>query len=82
MRKLIILVTQEHELDTRGHWVLLEHSFAPLFVCHRLWDCVWAALGCMGPGLEITASQWPMSGLIGELTGRPFVLPVMLTSHI
>ena len=33
-------------------------------------------------GLEITASQWTMSGLIGELTGQPFVLPVMLTGHI
>jgi len=33
-------------------------------------------------GLEITAGQWTMSGLIGELTGQPFVLPVMLSSHI
>ena len=32
--------------------------------------------------LEITASQRTMSGLIGELTGQPFVLPVMLTGHI
>ena len=30
-------------------------------------------------GLEITTSQWTMSGLIGELTGQPFVLLVMLT---
>ena len=34
------------------------------------------------PGLEITAGQRTMSGLIGELTGQPFVLPVMLTGHI
>ena len=34
------------------------------------------------PGLEITAGQWTMSGLIWELTGQPFVLPVMLTGHI
>ena len=33
-------------------------------------------------GLEITASQRTMSGMIGELTGQPFVLPVMLTGHI
>lgn len=32
--------------------------------------------------LEITASQRTMSGLIWELTGQPFVLPVMLTGHI
>ena len=29
--------------------------------------------------LEITARQQTMSGLIGELTGEPFILPVMLT---
>ena len=34
------------------------------------------------PGLEITAGQWTMSELIWELTGQPFVLPVMLTGHI
>ena len=33
-------------------------------------------------GVEITAGQWTMSRLIGELTGQPFVLPVMLTGHI
>ena len=33
-------------------------------------------------GPEITTSQQTMAGLIGELTGQPFVLPVMLTSHI
>ena len=33
-------------------------------------------------GLEITAGQQTMSGLIGELTGQPFVLSVMLTGHI
>ena len=33
-------------------------------------------------GLEITAGQRTMSGMIGELTGQPFVLPVMLTGHI
>ena len=33
-------------------------------------------------GLEITAGQRTMSGLIWELTGQPFVLPVMLTGHI
>ena len=32
--------------------------------------------------LEIMASQRTMSGLIGELTGQPFILPVMLTGHI
>ena len=32
-------------------------------------------------GLEITAGQRTMSGLIGELTGQPFIWPVMLTSH-
>ena len=32
-------------------------------------------------GLEITTSQWTMSGLIGELTGQPFVLLVMLTGR-
>ena len=33
-------------------------------------------------GLEITAGQRTMSVMIGELTGQPFVLPVMLTGHI
>ena len=33
-------------------------------------------------GLEITAGQRTMSGLNWELTGQPFVLPVMLTGHI
>ena len=33
-------------------------------------------------GLEITAGQRTMSGMIGELTGQPFVLPVMLTGRI
>ena len=33
-------------------------------------------------GLEITAGQRTMSELILELTGQPFVLPVMLTGHI
>ena len=28
--------------------------------------------------LEITAGQRTMSGLIGELTSQPFILPVML----
>ena len=32
-------------------------------------------------GLEITAGQRTMSGLIGELTSQLFVLPVMLTGH-
>ena len=33
-------------------------------------------------GLKITAGQQTMSGLIVELTGEPFILPVMLTGHI
>ena len=33
-------------------------------------------------GLEMTAGQRTMSELIWELTGQPFVLPVMLTGHI
>ena len=33
------------------------------------------------PGLEITAGQRTMSGLIVDLTGQPFVLPVMLTGQ-
>ena len=32
-------------------------------------------------GLEITAGQWTMSGLTGEMTSQLFVLPVMLTGH-
>ena len=32
-------------------------------------------------GIEITAGQRTMSGLIAELTSQLFVLPVMLTSH-
>ena len=59
----------------------LENSFAPLFVCHRLWDWVWAAVGYKGPELKIMVGQWTMSGLIEELTGQPFVLLVMLTGH-
>ena len=37
---------------------------------------------CCIAGLEITAGQRTMSGLNWELTGQPFVLPVMLTGHI
>ena len=37
---------------------------------------------CIAPGHEITASQWTMSGLIAELTGQLFFLPVMLTGHM
>jgi len=33
-------------------------------------------------GLEITAGQRTMSGLIGGLTGQMFALPIMLTGHI
>ena len=33
-------------------------------------------------GLEITAGQRTMSGLIGALTGQTFDLPVMLTGQI
>ena len=32
-------------------------------------------------GLEITAGQRTMSGLIVDLTGQTFVLPVMLTGQ-
>ena len=32
-------------------------------------------------GLEITADQRTMSGLIVDLTGQTFVLPVMLTGQ-
>ena len=32
-------------------------------------------------GLEIMAGQRTMSGLIGDLTGQTFVLPVMLTGQ-
>ena len=37
---------------------------------------------CIAPGYEITAGQRTMSGLIAELTGQPFILPVMLTGHM
>ena len=33
-------------------------------------------------GLEITAGQRTMSGLIGDLTGQTLALPVKLTGHI
>ena len=33
------------------------------------------------PGLQITAGQWTMSGLIVDLTGQTPVLPVILTGH-
>ena len=33
-------------------------------------------------GLEITAGQRTMSGLIGGLTGQMIALPVMLTGNI
>ena len=45
----------------------------------QCWCC------CVGhivtPGLEITAGQRTMSGLIVDLTGQTFVLPVMLTGQ-
>ena len=36
---------------------------------------------CEITGLEITAGQRTMSGLIVDLTGQTFVLPVMLTGQ-
>ena len=33
-------------------------------------------------GIKITAGQQTMSGLIADLTGQPFILPVMLTGNI
>ena len=35
----------------------------------------------MATGLEMTAGQRTMSGLIVDLTGQNFVLPVMLTGQ-
>ena len=32
--------------------------------------------------LSVGLGQRTMSGLIGELTGQPFILPVMLSGHI
>ena len=32
-------------------------------------------------GLKITAGQRTMSGLIADLTGETFILPVILTGH-
>lgn len=52
----------------------LENSFAPLFVCHRLWDWVWAAVGYKGPELKIMVGQRTMSGLIEELTGHNYLI--------
>ena len=37
--------------------------------------------GSLLSGLEITAGQRTMSGLIVDLTGQTFVLPVMLTGQ-
>ena len=37
--------------------------------------------GMESAGLEITAGQRTMSGLIVDLTGQTFVLPVMLTGQ-
>ena len=39
-------------------------------------------VACMTGRAHITAGEWTMSGVIGELTGQPFFLPDMLTSHI
>ena len=39
------------------------------------------ALASYLAGLEITAGQRTMSGLIVDLTGQTFVLPVMLTGQ-
>ena len=55
--------------------ILPEHVFQALQV-----GCNKSYYSCTG--LEITTSQQTMSGMIGELTGQPFVLPVMLTGHI
>ena len=42
---------------------------------------VYTLINNRNAGLEITAGQRTMSGLIGELTSQLFVLPVMLTGH-
>ena len=39
-------------------------------------------LDCDTTGLEIMAGQRTVSGLIGELTGQHFVMPVMLTDYV
>ena len=36
---------------------------------------------CVNSGLEITAGQRTMSGLIADLTGQTFFLPVILTGQ-
>ena len=40
------------------------------------------SIRCAGAGLQITDSQQPMSGLIGDLSGQPFILLVMLTGQL
>ena len=42
-------------------------------------NCEFTRIPFQSSGLEITAGQRTMSGLIGDLTGQTFVLPVMLT---
>ena len=40
------------------------------------------SIRCAGAWLEITDSQQPTSGLFEDLSGQPFILPVMLTGQL
>ena len=63
-----------------GHFT--EHNVAYYFINTANFDLTPLShieVGCPGTGLEITAGQRTMSGLIVDLTSKTFVLPVMLT---
>ena len=69
-------------LERKG---LLRNKGEKNFPCQTSAYVIEYKLGCNGAcvvsGLEITAGQRTMSGLIVDLTGQTFVLPVMLTGQ-
>ena len=62
------------------HHLASTFSNRPIQVFFQLLTCLGKSVYTTA-GLEITAGQRTISGLIVDLTGQTFVLPVMLTSQ-
>ena len=61
------------------HLTNITGSKIKTYLDHESIEAIIDAFVTTNPGLEITAGQWTMSGLIVDLTGQTFVWPVMLT---
>ena len=82
-KKLLVRknISEYFKLHSVMHKKLSHTLLMKLTTLRSLWFVLLYGNGERCPGLEITAGQRTMSGLIGELTSQLFVLPVMLTGH-